>query len=168
MIRLSPVFVALFVCACTPTSVDPQVPGDGAEPAASSSTPVVEAEPPEPGADAANAGGSGPVSLNPLRAPEVEVGLGVTLTWGFESHGSVGKGGGCSSSDAGVVRFVGEEVIYDNPEDVQAGMSGADGGQGVISFETVGAGTAEITCEVDFRGSVERTDSFSITVAGTE
>lgn len=102
--------------------------------------------------------------LSPLRGSSYIVAPGTTITWSYESHGSVGKGGSCSSSSQMVVRYLREDVDYDNPEKMEAGMSGADGGTATVVFEALAAGSAEITCEVEFRGSVERTDTFSITV----
>ena len=151
--------LALLAFGCASTPSEASTSSD--EP--SETPPVeVEAEGPAP----APAPTTGPISLSPLGQSSYTVAPGTTLTWSYESHGSVGKGGSCSSSNEQVVRFVREDIEYDNPEDVEAGMSGADAGRGTVVFESVAAGSAELSCTVEFRGSVEREDSFSITVEG--
>ena len=126
-----------------------------------------EAEPPdEAGQPEAKVVDSDELALSPLRGKSFVVAPGTAITWSYESHGSVGKGGSCSSSNQGVVRYVREDVEYDNPERLKAGMSGADGGTAKVVFEALAAGSAELACEVEYRGSVERTDIFSITVEG--
>jgi hypothetical protein len=103
------------------------------------------------------------VVLSPLE-PQVGVAVGTTLHYTFKSHGSVGYGANQRSSDETVVRYVRTDTAYEQSEADRAGKTGADAATGTFVFEAVAPGIATLTIEEVFRGTVEQSTTFTITV----
>jgi hypothetical protein len=157
--------VVLALVACTPStepeSAEPEKPTQPAKPAepeppAKPETPPPQVEP-DPAADA-NA-----VKLSPLQK-EVTVPVGAKLTYSFNSHASVGFGATQNVADPAVVKYVRTDKDYDQSAEERANKDGADGGTGTFVFEAIAPGTAKVTVEELFRGDVESSTTFTITV----
>jgi hypothetical protein len=144
----------LALLACQPTPTDPP----GVEP--TTDEPIVE----DPGATpSANEPVDGEAKLVMLSAfdREVSVAVGSTLHYRFQSHGSVGYGAEQRCSDETVVRYVRTDIAYEQSEAERAGKTGADAATGTFVFEAIAPGTVDEL----FRGSVERSATFTIVVA---
>ncbi|MFV8751758.1 hypothetical protein ACNOYE_14530 [Nannocystaceae bacterium ST9] len=104
------------------------------------------------------------VELSPLGEHELAVGLGATLRYSFKSHASVGFGASQRSDDEAVIRYVRTDMQYSQSEADRAGKPGSDAATGIFVFEAVGPGTTTLVVDEEFRGAVERSTTFTITV----
>lgn len=94
----------------------------------------------------------------------LEVKVGEKFGWSYDLHPSVGNDGAYRLDNDKVVVFQEKKVVYENPENMKAGMSGADGSRATFVFEGAKAGTTEITFKRLFRGQVKSTQVVKITV----
>lgn len=148
-----PILLALL--ACQPKPADPQT----AEPKPDQPNTVEsEPNPVDPATTDAKV-----VELSPLE-PQVRVATGATLQYAFKSHASVGYGANQTCSDEAVVRYVRTDMAYQQPETEQGRPPGGDAATGTFVFEAVAPGTATVTVEEVFRGTVERSTTFTIVV----
>jgi hypothetical protein len=103
------------------------------------------------------------VKLSPLEK-DVSVVVGGTLLYSFKSHASVGYGATQQVTDPAVVKYVRTDTAYEQSEAERAGKTGADAATGTFVFEAVAPGNTTVTVEEQFRGTVEQSTTFTITV----
>ena len=159
-IRVRSTFVLptlLVLMACHP-SPEP-TPGDSGNSVDPQPDPVVEPDQGEPVAT------KGDVELSPLNGKDVAVTVGTTLRYSFKSHASVGYGASQSVGDAAVVRYLRTDEAYQQSEEQRAGKPGSDAATGTFVFEAVGVGTTTLQVDEQFRGTVETSTTFTITVS---
>ncbi len=104
------------------------------------------------------------IDLNNIGLKEVTVKVGDQLTYSFEVHGSVGYSGAYKIDHEEVVMFADEKIKYHHPERMKEGMTGGDAATGTYVFKAKAPGTATITVDQLFRGEVEASSAFNITV----
>jgi hypothetical protein len=143
----------LALSSCQPKPTDP--PAD----AATTDAPFSELPPSDPPATSDDV-----VQLSPLEK-QVSVTVGSSLTYSFNSHSSVGYGAEQTCSDESIVRYVRTDTVYEQSEAERAGKTGADAATGTFVFEAVAPGTATVTVDELFRGSVEQSTTFTIVVS---
>lgn len=154
---LLPTLLALL--ACHPKPIDPPNPGEttATEPNTNESGTV------EPNADKSTTADGKVVVLSPLEQ-QVSVAVGTTLQYSFKSHASVGYGADQKSSDEAVVRYVRTDTAYHQSEAERGGKPGSDAATGTFVFEAVAPGTATLTIDDMFRGTAEKSTTFTIVV----
>lgn len=102
------------------------------------------------------------ITLEPF-VTEVRAPLGATLRWSFRSHGSVGYGASHAIGDEAVVRYRETLTEYEQSE-VDRAKPGGDAATGIFVFEAVGVGTTTLRVDNEFRGTVEQSTTYTITV----
>jgi hypothetical protein len=152
-----PTLLALLACQQKPTD-----PPDAGEPTTNEPT-AVESGTVEPATDKPTDADGKVVVLSPLEK-EVSVAVGTTLQYSFKSHASVGFGANQTSSDEAVVRYVRTDTAYKQSEAERAGKPGSDAATGTFVFQAVAPGTATLTVDEVFRGTVEQSTTFTIVV----
>jgi hypothetical protein len=147
----SPVLLALLACHPSPEPADPNTTttttGGDAVVEPDSGKPVKADE----------------VTLSPTQA-EVTVAVGTTLLYSFKWHASVGQGADQKVADEAVVRYVRMDEAFAQSEEDRAGKPGSDAATGTYVFEAVAPGTTTVQIDETFRGSVEKSTTFTITV----
>jgi hypothetical protein len=128
-----------------------------AKPEPSEPEPIVEPDPGKPVAPGSI------ITLDPF-ATEVRAPLGAELRWSFKSHGSVGYAASHAIGDEQVVAYRKTDMTYEYPDKVAAGMPGGDAATGTFVFEAVGVGTTTLRVDNEFRGTVEQSTTYTITV----
>lgn len=103
------------------------------------------------------------IELEPFQT-EVRAPLGATLRWSFRSHGSVGYGASHAIGDAAILAYRTTEMAYEQSEAEREGKTGADAATGTFVFEAIGVGTTTLQVDNEFRGSVEQSTTYTITV----
>jgi hypothetical protein len=103
-------------------------------------------------------------SLSILGPAAVEVAVGDLLTFTFEQHASVGRYAEWDLGDAAIVAFVRQDTLFKNPDNVAAGMTGADAASATFWFRAVAPGTTTLTLRNMFRGQPENTIDVNVTV----
>jgi hypothetical protein len=103
------------------------------------------------------------ITLEPFQT-EVRASLGAELRWSFKSHGSVGYAASHAIGDETVLAYRETEMAYEHPDKVAAGMPGGDAATGTFVFEAVGVGTTTLRVDNEFRGTVEQSTTYTITV----
>jgi hypothetical protein len=119
--------------------------------------PIVEPDPGKPVAPGSI------ITLEPFTT-EVRAPLGAELRWSFKSHGSVGYAASHAIGDDKVLAYRKTDMAYEHPENAKAGMPGADAATGTFVFEAVGVGTTTLRVDSEFRGAVEQSTTYTITV----
>jgi hypothetical protein len=152
LVRLAPLFPAVLVLlACHASSSDPQ-PEQPDE-----SAPVVEPDDGKPVSPTSE------VKLSPLER-DVNVPVGTTLLYSFQSHASVGFGAAQQVADSTVVEYLRTDTNYEQTEEQRAGKPGSDAATGVFVFQAVAPGSTTVTVDEQFRGTTETSTTFTITV----
>ncbi len=103
-------------------------------------------------------------SLNPLSNNIIEVGKDEIFYYDADVHTSVGIEVEYGIGDTEVVQFDHSEIIYENKEDMEEGMTGADAATKTLVFKAKKSGETTITISELFRGEIKQTYIFKITV----
>jgi hypothetical protein len=100
--------------------------------------------------------------LNPLATSALTIKAGEIVCYAGEVHGSVGSGLSYSIEDESIVKLSYEKMQYHNKDHDK--MPGADKATKTYAFKGVKSGKTKVTVNEVFRGKVENTYSFEITV----
>jgi predicted secreted protein len=95
---------------------------------------------------------------------ESSVARGTEMFADMEVHGSVGLEAELKISDSSVLRMVGSELTYTNPEKMKPGMTGGDQGVRRYRFRAIEPGTAQLELITMYRGQVKKARTVRITV----
>ena len=100
--------------------------------------------------------------LNALTSKDYTLQVGEKVYFQIDVHASVGMGGQYENTDETVVKLFGEE--YNFKQKQVAGMTGGDAATKVFTFEAIKIGQVKLTFQKNFRGKIEETTEFNITV----
>ena len=80
----------------------------------------------------------------------------------MEVHASVGIGAEYENTDKSVLKLFSDE--YNFKQKQEPGMAGGDAATQVFTFEALKVGETKLTFKRNFRGTIEQTTEFNITV----
>lgn len=98
----------------------------------------------------------------PDKDATLKVSLGDTVEYSHSVYSSVGHDYRAEYVESAFDKYY--HMAYDSPEEVNAGMNGADSGIKTYTFKTLRKGTYTIVITHDYRGNVEKILTYKIIV----
>lgn len=100
--------------------------------------------------------------LNALTAKDYTIKVGEKVFFKIDVHASVGIGAQYENTSEAVLKLFSDE--YNFKQKQEPGMAGGDAAVQVFTFEALKEGTVKLTFKKNFRGNIEKTTDFNITV----
>lgn len=95
---------------------------------------------------------------------ELTVSVGTVMNVDMSVHGSVGTQADYKIGDRRIVGLLRKDLTYLRPERMKPGMTGGDAAKERFYFKAIAPGVTEIQLISEFRGKVEKTYTFTVTV----
>ena len=100
--------------------------------------------------------------LNALGSKDYTLKVGEKVYFQMEVHASVGIGLQYENSNESVLKLFSDEYNFKRKQ--EPGMTGGDAATQVFTFEALKVGETKLTFKKNFRGTIENTTEFNITV----
>ena len=100
--------------------------------------------------------------LNALTSKDYTLKVGEKAYFQIDVHASVGIGAQYENTNESVLKLFSDE--YNFKQKQEPGMAGGDAATQVFTFEAIKIGETKLTFKKNFRGKIEETTEFNITV----
>ena len=102
------------------------------------------------------------IELNALTSKDYTLKVGEKVYFQMDVHASVGIGLKYENSNEDVLKLFSDEYNFKRKQ--EPGMTGGDAATQVLTFEAIKVGEAKLIFKKNYRGKIEETTEFNITV----